>query len=115
MSTPTGARSEKLVRELIDDVVNDHDFEAVQDVCADDVVLTGGGSIHDGVTEFESFLRGVESAFPDSAFELEDLLVDGNQVAFYVEVSGTQNSKEHHLPGRRSPIRRSSLRPSKTE
>lgn len=98
MSNATEAQSEELVRALIDDVVNDHDFEAVKEVCAEDVVVMGGGSTHEGVTELISFFEGVESSFPDFAFDLKDLLVDGNQVAFQVEVSGTHEGDFEGTP-----------------
>lgn len=96
----TAAESENkdLIRDLIDVVINGHEIEATSAFCADDLTVKGAGMTHWGVGEFKDFLTGVDRAFPDFAFALEDILAEGKKVAFYVTVTGTHEGGFEGIP-----------------
>lgn len=96
--TTTEAENKDLIRDLIEVVVNNHEVDAVNDYCAEDVTVRGAGTTHYGVDEFKEFLAGIDTAFPDFAFTLEDILAEGKKVAFSVTVTGTHEGAFEGIP-----------------
>ncbi|MFB6253731.1 MAG: ester cyclase [Halobacteriaceae archaeon] len=100
MSTPESTESNKrLIREMTETVVNDHNFQAVDDYFSEDIVVKGAGSTMEGIEEWRGFLHQVDSAFPDFAFSIKEMLAEGSQVAFRVIVTGTHEGEFEGIPG----------------
>lgn len=96
--TTTKAENKDLIRSFIDLAVNQHQIGAVDDYCAEDLIVRGAGTTHHGAGEFREFLAGIDEAFPDFAFALEDILAEGEKVAFHVTVTGTHQGEFEGIP-----------------
>ena len=83
-----------------------HDADAAGAVYAVDAVVEspiGGGTVRgrDANTEV---IRALLRAFPDVAFEMEALVVDGDRVAEQTAMSGTDNGGFMGMPPTRKPF-----------
>lgn len=96
--TATESDNKDLIRDLIETVINDHQVDAVEEYLAEDATVTGAGATHDGAAEFRDFVAEVETAFPDFAFTLEDILAEGQKVAYHVTVTATHEGKFEGIP-----------------
>lgn len=79
------------IRRLFDGVWNDGEPGVADDLVAEDY------TIHDrelaaelsGPTLYRALAEGTREVFPDAAFAIEDLLVDGDRVALRWEMTGS--------------------------
>ncbi|MDX1623137.1 MAG: ester cyclase [Gemmatimonadota bacterium] len=94
------AAREAAVRALAD-ALNDRDWAAL------DTLLTGDYTRHSQATpaanvnsreDFVEFLREDAAAFPDARIDLEKLVAEGDQVAFWGTYSGTQEGPTGVFP-----------------
>ena len=83
----------QLTRKYLDEVWSQGRLELVDELVAADCVThdpaAPGGEIRglDGIKELVSMYR---NAFPDTEFEINDLILEGNKVAARITASGTQ-------------------------
>ena len=83
--------NKELVRRLYEEAFNDGDLELVDELVADDVV-THNPIILDAPTGPDSIRGGLEmirKAFPDFHVEVVDLIAEGDRVAAFLTMSGT--------------------------
>lgn len=66
---------------------DDWDMQTVEEVHADDVVSHGSDA--DDLDDFKALLEGWYDAFPDLTHTIEDLVEEGDKVAFRFTVTGT--------------------------
>lgn len=107
-ATPTGAGStadaESLARRFFDDLLNQADSAAVDELLAPGFVfnvlatfasppatVTGGDA-------FREFVAGVHSAFPDVHYAVESVIVEGNEAVARWTVAGTQLGEFQGIP-----------------
>jgi predicted ester cyclase len=89
--TDTIESNKALVRRLYEDGFNQGNLEVVEELVAPDVV-THDPIILDAPTGPESIRGGIEmirKAFPDFNVEVLDLIAEGDKVASYLLMSGT--------------------------
>jgi steroid delta-isomerase-like uncharacterized protein len=82
------------------DAMNRHDVAALSTLFAEDCVVespTGGGVVQ-GLAIVEAIHRAWVTGFPDVVFATEDLLIDGDQVAWIVSAAGTDSGGFMGLP-----------------
>jgi predicted ester cyclase len=65
---------------------NAHDFEALGEFVAPDVVVNG---TEHGLAAYISGLSGIVRAFPDYRWDLQHLLIDGSWIAAHFHDTGT--------------------------
>lgn len=84
------ATSETANKRLIERALqawDDWDMQTVDEVHASDIV--SHGSEADGLDDFKKFLTDWYEAFPDLTHRVEDLVAEGDKVAFRFTVTGT--------------------------
>jgi len=85
------AANKELVRRLYEEAFNNGDLDLVDELVANDVV-THNPIILDAPTGPDSIRGGLEmirKAFPDFHVEVEDLIAEGDRVAAFLTMSGT--------------------------
>src|ERR1700733_9005908 len=100
------------------DAMNRHDVAGLTTLYAQDCVVespTAGGVV-EGLPTVSAIDRAWFTGFPDVVFTTEDLLIDGEHVAWIGRAEGTDTGGflDCRRPGRRSSCRRSSWRRSAT-
>ncbi|MHC4090928.1 MAG: ester cyclase [Planctomycetota bacterium] len=88
-------RNKETVREMIESV-NARDFDALDDLIADNVhrhsAATPGVTV-ENLEEFKDFLRQDLAAVPDAQQEIHFMLAEDDRVAVYVTYRGTQQGQ----------------------
>jgi steroid delta-isomerase-like uncharacterized protein len=82
------------------DAMNRHDVAGLTTLFAEDCVVespTAGGVVQ-GLPTVEAIYRTWVTGFPDVVFATEDLLIDGDQVAWIVRAAGTDTGGFMGLP-----------------
>lgn len=98
MTATETAENKRIVREMIETVINDHQFQRVDDYFTEDILIKGAGSTFEGIEEWRGFLRELDTTFPDFAFSLEDMIAAGPKVAIHITVSGTHEGPFEGIP-----------------
>jgi steroid delta-isomerase-like uncharacterized protein len=82
------------------DAINRHDVAALASMYADDCIVDSpsGGGVVKGRTAIDDVNRAWFSGFPDLAFSPDDLLIDGDRVAWIVTAEGTDSGGFMGLP-----------------
>jgi len=93
-----------IVRRWFEEVWNQGRIETIDELFAADGVAHGLGEDIHGPAEFKPFHATFRQGFPDMRIELEDLIAEGDKVAFSWTATGTHNG---HLMGI-APTRRAS-------
>lgn len=77
------AQNKAIVRRLIDEMVNERDLAAADELIATDFVLRrpDGSELGRGPAGWKEFLRSQQSAFPDRHCTIDDILAEGDKVA----------------------------------
>ncbi len=107
--TDTLSANKQLVRRLIEEGFNAGNLDAVDELVSPDVV-THSPIILDAPTGADSIRGGIEMirrSFPDLHVEILDMLAEGDRVAVFMRMSGT-NSGDYRRGG--ATNRRGSLR-----
>jgi steroid delta-isomerase-like uncharacterized protein len=89
----TPEENEALVRRWYEEVWNQRDVDAVDDILADDYVRYRAGipfSNEAGNADDLQWIEMILAEFPDVTFSIEDILADGDKVAVRTITSGTQ-------------------------
>lgn len=85
------AANKELVRRLYEEGFNDGNLDAVDELVSEDVV-THNPIILDAPTGSDSIRGGIEMirrSFPDIRVEIVDMVAEGDRVAVFVRMSGT--------------------------
>lgn len=91
MSIP---ENKQVVRELIADVVNRKQHDAVSEYCHDDVVMhRPGGREEVGVKAYVAHFCRLHDAFPDFDATVRDIFAEGTRVAVRLELTGTHDGE----------------------
>ena len=83
--------NKNLVRKLFDECFNQRAFALVDELVAPDFVghFLGGSPAMQGREGFRDWMTGVFAAFPDWRGALDDVIAEGDRVAFRWTVEGT--------------------------
>jgi predicted ester cyclase len=91
MSVP---ENKQVVRELIADVVDRKQHDAVSEYCHDDVVMhRPGGRGEVGIKAYVAHFRRLHNAFPDFDARVRDIFGEGIRVAVRLELTGTHDGE----------------------
>ena len=82
-------QNKALVRRWFDEVWNQGRFESVDELLTADAVVHGLGEPMRGPAEFRPFHNAYRQAFPDMHIEIDDMVAEGDKVAFRWTVTGT--------------------------
>lgn len=101
-SSPTGnlEANKTTVRQLIA-AINEHDFDAIDELVAADVVrhsqATPGVEVRNR-EQLKEFLRQDLTTFPDAHQEIHCMVAEGDKVALYLTLTGTQDGPMGPFP-----------------
>ena len=82
-----------LVRRWYEDVFNQRDLDAIDDILAADYVRYRAGipfANESGTADDEQWVEMILAEFPDVSFSIEDIFADGDKVAVRTITSGSQ-------------------------
>lgn len=103
MNSATGAEQ---IRELVGrniEAVNNHDLKTVADTLAPDLEVVGPEGTYKGRDRFIAELQPLFTAFPDYRAVMEQLIVEGNVVAYVAHLEGTHLGAYKMPDGRTIP------------
>jgi len=92
----------QLVRRNLD-ATNNHDLAAIADTAAPDLEVVGPDGTYRGRDRFLAEVRSLLTAFPDYRFVMDELIVEGNKVAYVARVEGTHLGPYQTADGRTIP------------
>src|SRR3984893_15416554 len=93
MSTTTEANKLVFLR-LFDEVINGHDYGAIDDLFAPDYVNHGPFPANTpDLPSLKRFFVANPEAFPDMRVELQDVIAEGDLVAYRAVVTGTHKGE----------------------
>jgi predicted ester cyclase len=103
------AANKELVRRLVEEGFNAGNLDAVDELVSPDVV-THNPIVLDAPTGPDSIRRGIEmirAAFPDLRVEILDVVAEGDRVATFLSMSGTNTGdyRRGGATGKRGTIR----------
>ena len=106
-ATPQAEITRTLSRRFVDEVLNDHDLDAaLADLVAEDFVeqnpLPGQGPGRAGLRDV---LAGMEAAFPDIRWDVQDTVVEGDRIATFSFWTGTHRGEFLGIPATGRPVR----------
>lgn len=90
------------IRRMFEEVVNQGRLELIDELFAPEFVSHNGGDTMD-LTTFKGFIAGWRGAFSDLHCAVENVLVDGDRIAWTVRATGTHTGEGLGIPptGRR--------------
>lgn len=88
-----------IVRRVFDDVINARNWDKADRFIASDVIdHTAPSWMPPGIAGIKQQLIAWFSAFPDSHFEIEDMIAQGDRVTVRWTVEGTHEGLFHDIP-----------------
>jgi steroid delta-isomerase-like uncharacterized protein len=88
-----------VIRRLFDEVYNDQNFDALDELVAEDVVNHSVIEEHKhGIEGFKHVMEWLAAFMPDGRHELIDMIAEGDKVGCRVLVSGTQEGEVFGIP-----------------
>ncbi len=92
----------QLVRRNVE-AVNNHDLAAMAETAVADLEVVGPNGTYCGRDRFLGELRSLVTAFPDFRFVVDELIVEGNKVAYVARLEGTHLGPYQTADGRTVP------------
>jgi len=95
-----------LSHRIIDEVWNQKNVDAADQLISSDCVVHDPHSVHKGLDGYKQFVREYLNAFPDLHFTIEDQVVDEHGVATRWTATGTHQGELQGIPatGRRVTV-----------
>ena len=88
-----------VVRRLIEEVYNEDDLDAVDELVAPDVSNHPAVAEHQhGIDSFKHVIEWVRDISPDGHYEIDDILAEGDKVAVRMRHSGTHTGSVRGIP-----------------
>jgi steroid delta-isomerase-like uncharacterized protein len=103
-ASPAAGDPETLGRRYIEDLLNQADEAAVDELLTADFVLHLNAADIPGPEGFKGFLAGLHEGFPDVHYEITDIAVDGDRAIVRWTVSGTHLGVFNGIPATGKPI-----------
>jgi steroid delta-isomerase-like uncharacterized protein len=92
----TTQKNKDLVRRWYEDMWNQWNFSAADDLVEPDISFRGSlGTSANGVSELKSYMQTVRQAFPDFHNHIDDLIGEGEKVVARVTYTGTHDGPLH--------------------
>ena len=85
------------IRRLIEEVYNQGNMSAVDDLVANDHVIVGNPNLK-GPEGIKQFATSVRTSFPDFHMKIDDMVAEGDIVATYLTWTGTQTGEWMNIP-----------------
>lgn len=91
----TSGENERTVRRVVDELINEGEFDAAPELLAADYVRRELGSeeLVVGAEGFADFLAGVRRSFPDLTLRIDDLYAAGDVVVAKMTCTGTHEGE----------------------
>src|SRR5262245_34664923 len=97
--------NKKLVRRIIA-AFNSGDVAMMASTFADDLEYTlGNYPVFRGREQFKTFVLDIRRSFPDFTFTIEEIVAEGNSVAFRFVATGTHQGPLQGIPPTNKPFR----------
>jgi len=80
------------------EAMNKKDLKVISELTASDIVLHGSLDEIRGLEELIKYIEGVLKAFPDAHFTIDDIIVEGDKVAFRWTFTGTHKGEFKGMP-----------------
>lgn len=99
-ATPSSEENKALVRRYFE-VQQEEDFDALGEVLASDYTLHGVPGAEEELTgrdAVEAYLRGMLEAFPDATATIEELVAEGDTVAYRASFTATHEGEFMGIP-----------------
>jgi steroid delta-isomerase-like uncharacterized protein len=103
------AENKTLVRRWFEEVWNKGRAAAIDELLAPNGVVHGLGEDMQGPAAFKPFHAAYRDAFPDVRIELEDLLAEGDKVAFRWSATATHRGNGLNFAATNRPVRFSGM------
>ena len=87
-----------LVRRIIDEIVNKGNFDAVDELMAEDFVDHGPMGDTSGREAFKQMVGQFRAAVPDLHCEVDNVIMEGDLVAWLVRTTGTHSGDQLGFP-----------------
>jgi predicted ester cyclase len=94
----TAEESKALVRRFVDEVISRGNLAALDDLVGPDYVYHGPGMVVRGPAGLRGLMGMLRGGFPDWAEAVEDVVAEGDRVAFRVTGSGTHRGDFMGIP-----------------
>lgn len=88
---------EAVIQEYVD-VCNSHDVSRYPEIFADDYRLVSTAGATDGLAAFTGLMSAVYTAMPDLHYEIDEILVDGDNAVLRYHYTGTSTGSFMGLP-----------------
>jgi steroid delta-isomerase-like uncharacterized protein len=92
------ADAKATVHRMFDEIINKGQLDVVDELFAEDYVDHGPMGDMQGREAFRAIVAQWRSAVPDVHCEVENLIVDGDQVAWIVRTTGTHTGDDLGFP-----------------
>ena len=99
------AENKALVQRWFDRVWNEGRAEAIDEMFAADGVAHGLGQDLRGPSEFKVFHATFRGAFPDVRVEIDDMIAEGDKVAYRFTATGTHRGGDLGFAATGRPVR----------
>lgn len=99
------AENKALIRRWFEEVWNKGRVAAIDEMFAVDGVAHGLGADMHGAAAFKPFHAAFRDAFPDLRIEVEDMIAEGDKVAYRFSVTGTHRGHGLGFPATDKPAR----------
>ncbi|MFC6733562.1 MULTISPECIES: ester cyclase [unclassified Haladaptatus] len=95
MAVSTAAQNKELVERTLDECWNKGDFDALSDLCHDDIRVLDddGNTVAHGPQEFQKHVEAWRTAFPDFKVETKELVAEDDTVVVRFMEEGTFKDK----------------------
>src|SRR6266487_239798 len=96
----TADANKAMIRRIVEDVKNKRHFEQIGEIFRSDYLEHNStvASFGPGTEGYVKFLTHLFNAFPDDKVSIDDILADGNRVAYHGTESGTHRAEFLGIP-----------------
>ena len=91
-------KNAELVADFVQHLMNEHDFDYITDKFAGGSYIQHNRSMHDGVKGVVDYVSKFVKRFPDFAYDVKHIYVDGQYVTFHSH--STANKKDRGNPNK---------------
>src|SRR5688500_18223591 len=103
------AENKTVVRRWFEEVWNKGRVAAIDELLAPNGVVHGLGEDMQGAAAFKPFHAAYRDAFPDVKIELEDIIAEGDKVAFRWSATATHKGNGLNFAATNRPVRFSGM------
>lgn len=92
------ARNRRVVRRFVEEVWQNGNLDSMEELFTPDSVLHDPDGDVEGPAAFREYNRAYLDAFPDLEYDIEDMVAEGDRVAFRARMRGTHRGEFRGVP-----------------